>query len=200
MKTRIYSCIISFLSFLSLCKHRNNTWSFSVSEIKITLFIEKISRLIVNGWISCMSLNIIMLLLVFPCSQKTSLACLYKLSNINWICWFWIIRTEQAIRIEEPSSSATEFERSKDNIELEEAVPKGDDDIVGELQVETGRSGDEGTNIRSSGQQLRRNLRSSKTVSFREKNRAKAYVPLQISFFIFMSCSNHTRTSVYVLP
>jgi hypothetical protein len=83
---------------------------------------------------------------------------------------------------------------------LEEVVPKVDDGIVGESQDEAGRSGDEDTNTGSSGQQLR-NLRSSKIISFRETQRAKAYVPLQISFFfIFMSCSNQAPTSVYVLP
>jgi hypothetical protein len=83
---------------------------------------------------------------------------------------------------------------------LEEVVPKVDNGIIGESQDETGRSGDKDTDTGSSGQQLR-NLRNSRMVSFRETQKAKAYVPLQISlFFIFMSCSNQAPTSVYVLP
>ena len=145
-----------------------------------------------------MNLRIIMLLLVFPCSQTTSIACLYKLSNINWICWFWFIRTEQTIRTAEPSSK-TEFEKPKDSPELEEVVPKVDDGIIEESQDETGRNGDEEIDSGSSGRQLR-NLRNSNVVSFREKQSAKAYVPLQISFFIFSSCSSQAPTSIYVLP
>jgi len=146
-----------------------------------------------------MRLSIIMLLLVFPCSQTTSISCLYKLSNINWICWFWFIRTEQAIIRAEPSSSATGFKKSKVSPELEEVVPKVDGGIIGESQAETGRSGDEGTSTGSSGQRLR-NLRRSRMVSVGETQRAKAYVPLQISFFFnFMSCSNQAPY-IYVFP
>lgn len=146
-----------------------------------------------------MTLSIIMLL-VFPCSQTTSIACLYRLTNINWISWFWFIRTEQTVRTAEPSSSDTEFEKSKDSPKLEEVVPKVDDGIIGESQDETGRSRDEDTSTGSSGRQLR-NLRNSNTISFRETQSAKAYVPLQIwFFFIFRSCSNQAPTSIYVLP
>jgi hypothetical protein len=62
---------------------------------------------------------------------------------------------------------------------LEEVVPKVDDGIIGESQGETGRSEDEDTNTESSGRQLR-NRPNSDVVSFRKKQSAKVYVPLQI--------------------
>jgi hypothetical protein len=116
---------------------------------------------------------IIMLLLVFPCFQTTSIARLYRLSNVNWICLFWFIRTEQTVRTAEPRSSDTEFENSEGGPELEEVATKVDDGINGESQDETGRSEDKDTNPGPSGRQLR-NLRNSKMVSYREKHSAKA--------------------------